>query len=652
MTNNQSTLPFESGVLFGSTFMADHAGQLMSDGRLALIELVANAYDAGATNVTILWPPAVGGKFSIKDDGTGMTPEEFQSRWRTLGYSRTQEQGKLAEIPPGSKVRRKSRLAFGQSGKGRHGAFCFSDSYDIATWKAGTILSGAVRLCPGGSEPFEFVSFKQGTKGGHGTTISAVVSRHLLSQDEVTHAIGSKFLVDPEFHITVNGVALSLLDLDTVNSEKVEVDGYGTVTIHEINPAASDRTTHLRGITWWVQRRMVGTPSWDGLDKSGAILDGRTKVAKRLSFVIHADAIKPDVKADWTGFHATERSNAIRKVARDHVIARLEGHLAGARSSRKRQALGETVEVLRELPSVSRRAIGEFTERVLSTCPTISRVDLARTVQAFANMEKARSGYDLLGEIATCSPEDIDRWAGIMRRWSASDAESVLNELHWRLKLIGDLETLTENDSDELHELQPLFERGLWIFGPEYEAKEFLSNRGMATVIAKLLGGNPAGASKKRPDFVVLPDRSVGLYAADEYDADGEVSGVAKVLIVELKRGGLTLTRKEVAQPEEYVEELRNKNHVQASTKFDVFVLGTTLADSGAERRTLGNPPHTTIQPMKYERLLKRAHSRTFHLLEKVRDAFPEAGHDSDVDAVLQEETDLFDELQLAEEAR
>jgi len=52
----RQTNVLDAGVTFGATFLADHAGQLMQDGRLALTELVANAYDAGASSVRIKWP--------------------------------------------------------------------------------------------------------------------------------------------------------------------------------------------------------------------------------------------------------------------------------------------------------------------------------------------------------------------------------------------------------------------------------------------------------------------------------------------------------------------------------------------------------------------------------------------------------------------
>lgn len=646
MSKDAPLLPFEDGVLFGKSFLADHAGQLMSDPRLALIELVANSYDAGAGRVEIQWPSERQETFSIQDDGTGMTPDEFQLRWRTLGYNRTQEQGRWAEVPEGSALRRKSRLAFGQSGKGRHSAFCFADTYEIATWRDGTLLKGRVHLTPGGSEPFEFREFRTEKRKGHGTRISATVVRNLIPAEDVQVALGSKFLVDPAFDIVLNGNVLSLLTLDSVSTEEIVVPEVGVVTVLEIDPSAGDRTTHLRGITWWVQGRMVGAPSWDGLDDLGAILDGRRTVAKRLSYVIKADVLKPHVKADWTGFHGSDATNLVRAKVREHVIRRLEEHLAEGRAGRKREALGETARALKELPAPSQRAIGEFADKILAQCPRITQGDLNQAVSVFASMEQSRAGYSLLAELASCSPDDLDRWTEIMRKWSASDAESVLNELHWRLELIKDLELLTgRQDSDELHDLQPLFERGLWIFGPEYEAVDFRSNRTLATIIRDLLGGGATNGSSKRPDFVALPDSSIGFYAADGYDVDGEVEGIAKVLVVELKRGGFTLTRKEVSQPEEYVAALREGHHVQDSTKFDVFVLGSDLRSDAADTRTLGpsGAPHTVIRPTTYSRILKRAHSRTFHLLEKVRTAFPDVAPDDDVQAVLRDEAKLFD---------
>src|SRR5687768_3755252 len=91
-------------ALFDDRFLESFAGTaIMGDPKISIIELIANAWDAGATEVTIEWPENDGDKFAIKDNGHGMTESQFQKRFRTLAYNRIREQGASAEIPPDHK---------------------------------------------------------------------------------------------------------------------------------------------------------------------------------------------------------------------------------------------------------------------------------------------------------------------------------------------------------------------------------------------------------------------------------------------------------------------------------------------------------------------------------------------------------------------
>ena len=190
--------------------------------------------------------------------------------------------------------------------------------------------------------------------------------------------------------------------------------------------------------------------------------------------------------------------------------------------------------------------------------------------------------------------------------------------------------------ADELHDIQPLFERGLWIFGPEYEGIQFHSNRGLATIIRKSLGGTTASLPTRRPDFVALPDRSIGAYAAPAYDSDnGEISGVGKILLVELKRGGFKLTQGEVDQARDYAKELTKAGDVRPNTQIVGYVLGATLED-GLDKITQGD--RITIVPMKYDTFLDRAQSRTFQLQRKIENFGFELTKDEVVEQVLAQE--------------
>jgi len=82
------------GTLFDERFLGRHAGAIMSDPTTALVELVANAWDAYATKVEIQWPDReTGAAFRIEDNGLGMSADEFEIRWRTLDYNRLSYQG-------------------------------------------------------------------------------------------------------------------------------------------------------------------------------------------------------------------------------------------------------------------------------------------------------------------------------------------------------------------------------------------------------------------------------------------------------------------------------------------------------------------------------------------------------------------------------
>ena len=629
---------------FADRFLQDHAGQIISEPRTAILELIANSYDAGATKIDIIWPTEKGQKFSVTDDGVGMTKTEFEHRWKTLCYDREAEQGNQVVFPKG--VKGIKRTAFGRSGKGRHAPFCFADSYEVTTMKDGDCIQVRVGLATTGTTPFEITLLAETKKRGHGTEIVAVLERHLLAVEELRQLIGSKFIVDPSLCIRVNQQPVELMSLEGLKTTEIIVEGHGTVTVHFIDSIEHYRSAKLRGITWWVNQRRVGEPSWDRLDDEGAYLDGRTEHAKKFSFIVMADFLTPgqDVKADWSDFHANQRTNAVRDAVHRYVIKEIQAQLATTRKERKKTAIENSRELMGELPTISKKAIGQFIDEVQEKCPTMSDRDLSRTVQVLAKLEQSRTGYDLLTQLAACSPDDLDTWNSLMQQWTASNAEIVLNELDRRLKLIERMEKLVENPlADELHDLQPLFERGLWFFGPEFESVDFRSNRGLAEVIGKFLGGADYKPPKRRPDFVVLPETSIGAYCADAYDAGGEICGIRKVAILELKKGGFCVTQKEADQARDYAKEIRKAGRVQATTEIVAYVLGATL-EEGLESADYGENTH--IIPMVYQTVLRKAHQRTFNLQKRLLEVQTNLASDPEVEAVLRVDTQkqLFDD--------
>ena len=130
---NLTNRNYIQGSLFEEDYLVRTLGALAYSPDIALTELVANAWDAGALRVEISIPEEHGQDLTIKDNGTGLTKAEFHQRWMKLGYNRVKHQGKRVKLPDGLTG---SRLAYGRNGIGRHGLLCFNNHYTV------TLLSG------------------------------------------------------------------------------------------------------------------------------------------------------------------------------------------------------------------------------------------------------------------------------------------------------------------------------------------------------------------------------------------------------------------------------------------------------------------------------------------------------------------------------
>jgi hypothetical protein len=318
--------------------------------------------------------------------------------------------------------------------------------------------------------------------------------------------------------------------------------------------------------------------------------------------------------------------------------------MSDIRSDRKREALKANKDNIKRLPLISQKQIAEFLDEIQEICPTMQQRDLDNAVQVLAKLEKTRSGYALLQKLSRLEPNDLEQLEIILHEWSVTDAKKVLDELRYRLDLITQLDSLVERHSaDELHDLQPLFERGLWIFGPEFESISFTSNRSLSTVVKKFFGNANLEYPNKRPDFVVLPESSIGVYACDDFDDNHEVSGFKTIVIVELKKGGFKITDEEKNQASKYARELRKSGKVNKSTKIVCYVLGTYVNPLDSEISTDGE---TIIHPRTYNTILRQAHARTFNLLRKIESVQePELASDKELQEVLRnEQGNLFSE--------
>lgn len=610
----------EQSCLFGPNFLEKLVGKsILHDPKVAIVELVANAWDAGADEVKITWPTKENERqFAIEDNGSGLTESEFLDRWRTLAYDRTLSQGKTVLV--GSR----RRTVFGKNGVGRFAGFCFGDSYFVASNKDGEHIEYEVEVGDGTApfslrkhNPLSFIR-KNGTK-----LFVPNCDASRISEEDVRSEIGMRFLTDPSFTCSVNGVVVTFSHIPSENiaTEKLELESGREIEIIIIDTNDADKTTKQHGIAWHVNGRLVGEADWKsyGFDE---IIDGRSTEAKRHTFIINVDHLSEtdSVKKDWTGFNPTPEFEEARSKVYDFVRSHILGQTKQKRERTFNNVKKAHQDELNSLTPLRMERWEEFVKEIQSECNNLSEKDLLKLSGVLIKMEKSDTKYSLISKLHELDSAQIDSLHNILEDWSLDLAKEVLDELQVRLKLLDELrERVLEKKTREVQDLQPLFHQGLWIFGPEFETIEFTSNEGMTKVIQNLFKSDLTG-TRNRPDFAILPDGTVGSYCYHQYDDQGAEVGIDRLVIVELKKPDVPISTDEKAQCWRYVSELMKKGLIGRDTKVTCFVLGSEVDPFERDPRKENND-RCIIQPLDYQVVIARAKSRLLKLYDRVKGA-------------------------------
>ena len=611
--------------LFEEDFITRSLGSIVNQPDVALTELVANAWDAGASHVRIFIPDKKAEMLYIEDDGVGMNEDEFQNHWMKLRYNRLKNQGRYVVFPDGVTGK---RTAFGRNGVGRHGLFCFADDYKVITRKDGKELTFQVKANVE-QNPIAATKEKEESCDNHGTRLEVYVDRNLPNVDKIREIISARFLHDPQFEIEVNHFKLNLDDLSG-GVEPTEIDVEGTeihLTAYFIDTTKSSRKSIFQGIAFWQSNRLVGEPNWS-LGKN-MILDGRTALAKRYTFIIKTDDMAELVKEDWSGFKKDEKVDKVYEAVEKYVDECID-----AVSTATIQTVTENLDPavkksLQDVNPLVRKEVEEVIKEIVVSTPKVKQESVNLAVKTLVNVEKSKNGKALLEKLANMKPDDLDGLNELLDKWTVGDALEVLNEIDRRLAVIEAIRKLAgDNTTDELHVLHPMIAESRWLFGPEYESSEYIFNRQMKTAVSQVFGDDKFQRidinEKKRPDLVIMPDSTIGVTGLEEIPEETGIVRVRHLLLIELKKGAFEIKRKEKDQAMGYVEDLVKSTALGGNCRATGFVVGDKIADNLSnsydvkENETILG----TLHVVTYSQLVDTAERRMFGLRKVLADRY------------------------------
>ena len=607
----------QSSLFFEDNYLRRTLGKLVKRYDIALVELVANAWDSGATHVSITLPDGYGGKLTVRDNGEGLSKEEFEQRWMTLAYDRIKNQGAVINFDENNV---KNRKPYGKNGQGRHGLLCFNSEYSVLTTKNG--VQNTFVINTSGSKAFNIISHTstEVDKTAHGTTLEVIVNEHLPNKEKLAEVLAARFLYDPGFTITINGNNLHLeRTFSSIKNRVLVADNNGGQIKLEVQLIDLNRVqTRMNrpGIAIWQDNRLVGKPSWVLGDKQ--VIDARTHLAKSFLVVVKTSDLGEYILPDWTGFKDEDVMTKVFDTLYECVDTWLMEVARESVEDLTDRILKEFEEDIERLPRIAKSEAKEYTKEIATKTYGISNKVRHDIVEAFLKMQRSTAGQQLLQKLLLLDESDYKNIKKILDNWSTKDALSVLDAIDFRLNIIEAIKRYcSDNKIDELHVLHPLITEARWLFGPEYESAEYASNRTLKNAVNKVFKVDTKNEDyvnyKNRPDLLVTNEFSISVTGCEDFKGGSEISYIRRVLLLELKKGGFKVSYEELSQIQRYILELIKLPELRSLEQITAYLIGYEI-DELINLTSVNVDDKGMIYVVTYNQLVDTAYRRLFNI--------------------------------------
>ncbi|WCY30529.1 ATP-binding protein [Pseudomonas aeruginosa] len=494
--------------------LATLLSQEYSSSERALKELVDNAWDADAEQITILLPkPLSGDPLVIQDDGTGMTEEELRRHYLSIASDRRSRRGE--------RTAGKNRLVKGRKGIGKFAGLMAAAVMTLETRARGRLCCITLRL-DDLSQVEDIEQLNIGLQSDpcgpelHGTTITLSDLHQGLAYPDANR-LRQILLQDygrqDDFAITIDGKRLDVDDVSGSYSEQEEeLPSAGKV---KLRFSISDGKSGLRqpGITLRVDGKAVGRPGFFGLDQRD---DFPSKLLRKLYGEIEADGLRDHITAGWDA--AVENSELLREVEgyvqpilREAYEQQYRREIQLAQARLQRAILAR----LSALPEHKRvfadRAIKKILDKYYGEPE--SKVEPVVNVLLEA-ME--RSDYRILLEhIAEATPGDVTGVAERLDEFGLAEMAFLVQQATARQVFLDQLDALARDAATTEAVVHKALERNLWVFGPEYSL--FSSNSTLRRQVEDVLGETYTGDKANRRPDLLLNENLGGQYLLIEF---------------------------------------------------------------------------------------------------------------------------------------
>lgn len=572
--------------------MLEHLGSQMYKRRdTALAELVANAWDAGATTVELVIPEegydAATSEIRIVDNGCGMGADDVQDHYLVVGRNRRAEGD---SEPDGRKV-------MGRKGIGKLAGFGIASIVEVETKGEGTATTfemdlDELKLDARDARDVPIRGAVRDLDGAEveqtGTTITLKKLKHATPPDveALVQSLGRRFsrVVHGEMKITVNGEDVGEPDIDY--EFRIPEDGWdeaevGGATIRYYYGFSTTVLSPklLQGFTLYANGKTAQAPPFFFNVESTASGQHGTRYMHGAVEVDYLDAGTDDD----SDFISTDRQEIDWEAVETQPLLEWGAELtrrALREWANRRESQTEESVLADEVLKVRIEALDKPSQNAcLKTIRMLGRssVDDDRRLElagAVISAFEYQQFHDAIGAIGAIEdPEELAGLLGHLIEWKVLESRAILEIVKGRLEIIDKFHQMLVNDSPETapavgaENLHDLIASYPWLLDPEWQVLH--EERTITAQLREWAADDIDEHIRDRYDFLAL------------------TSG-GENIVIEIKRAGHDVELEDLQRLQRYRESLR-RGHDQIRT---AFVSGREWA---TDKHSWENRPELTL---------------------------------------------------------
>lgn len=609
----------------------------------AIAELIANAWDADATEVIVELPESLSGepKIVVRDNGGGMTFRQCQDRYLNVGRNRRVVDA--TDTSPGG------RPILGRKGIGKFAGFGIAELLEVDTTSGETGERTVFHLDLNGLRGDDYVGtapkevplvVREGPDDARRSAKGTIITLTRLklgrapSKSGFASSMARRFLINQSadnFDVRINGLelprdnALMGVEFDFPTDYRdnelpaglrvengVGIEKIGDDEIQWRIKFTEDTigTEELRGVSVFCGIKVAQTPFFFNLSGGLSGQHGQQYMSGQVQadFLdkLDADIITTErQRINWEH----EEAQPLQEWGQNRVKSLLSIWKA-RRAEDKLKRIDDKVapfsQRLERLKSTERRTVAGAIKKI-ATIESISEAQFAELSNGILTAWEGGRLHELIDNVASVESMDESVLLNMLAEAQVLNALHVAEAVKAKVEIVSGLRKRIE-ERDLENAVRDYIAENPWLMSPEWETfKKETSVRYLVSEAAKEAGLDDDDRWNKRVDLVMSSGR--------------------QLLIVEFMRPGLTVDRDHINRYQEYIDVLRSSVSKNTDLEFK-NVSGLLVADKLDRRRgmdeTLKRLAQDDMRALEWHGLLERAEAQWEEFLIVLVERAPE----------------------------